>query len=61
MVSRIVAGKLFKVGGLATSKGRSPILILVLGTKTSDEFDEGNRDLLQSSDSRLMQLAANTK
>src|SRR6218665_3193113 len=42
LISEIVAGKLFQVHGPATSKARSPILVLVPGTKTSD--------LLQSSD-----------
>src|SRR6218665_998288 len=50
-VSQIVAGRLFQVRGPATSKARSPIFVLVLGTKTSDEFDDRSRDLLQSSDS----------
>src|SRR6218665_1372383 len=54
LVSRIVAGRLFQVRGPATSKARSPILVLVLGTKTSDDFDDRSRDLLQSSDSGLI-------
>src|SRR6218665_1962682 len=54
LVSRIVAGRLFQVRGPATSKARSPILVLVLGTKTSDEFDDRSRDQLQSSDSGLI-------
>ena len=54
MVSRIVAGRLFQVRGPATSKARSSILVLVLGTKTSDDFDDRSRDLLQSSDSGLI-------
>ena len=54
LVSRIVAGRLFQVRGPATSKARSPILVLALGTKTSDEFDDRSRDLLQSSDSGLI-------
>src|SRR6218665_3492950 len=54
LVSRIVAGRLVQVRGPATSKARSPILVLVLGTKTSDEFDDRSRDLLQSSDSGLI-------
>src|SRR6218665_697176 len=58
LVSRIVAGRLFQVRGPATSKARSPILVLVLGTKTSDDFDDRSRDLLQSSDSGLI-LSAN--
>ena len=37
----IVAGRLFQVGlrGSATGKARSPSLVLVPGTKTSDESD----------------------
>src|SRR6218665_3505150 len=54
LVSRIVAGRLFQVRGPATSKARSPVLVLVVGTKTSDEFDDRSRDLLQSSDSGLI-------
>jgi len=50
----IVAGRLFQVRGPVTSKARSPILVLVLGTKTSVEFDDHSRDLLQSSDSGLI-------
>jgi len=46
LVSRMVAGRLFQVSGPATSKARSPILVLVLGMKTSDEFDNRSRDLL---------------
>ena len=54
LVSRMVAGRLFQVYGLATSKARSPILVFVPGTKTSDEFDDRSRDLLQSFDSGLI-------
>src|SRR6218665_1232785 len=56
LVSRIVAGRLFQVGlrGPATSQARSPILVFVPGTKTSDEFDDGRRNLLQSSDISLI-------
>src|SRR6218665_1284235 len=54
LVARIVAGRLFQVRGPATSKARSPILVLVLGTKTSAEFDDRSRDLLQSFDSGLI-------
>src|SRR6218665_2426552 len=49
LVSRIVAGRLFQVRGPATSKARSPILVLVPGTKISDAFDDHSRDLFQSS------------
>src|SRR6218665_2438575 len=58
LVSRIVAGRLFQVRGPATSKARSPILVLVLGTKTSDEFDDRSRDLLQLSDGGLILSAS---
>src|SRR6218665_877473 len=54
LVSRIVAGRLFQVRGPAISKARSPILVLVTRTKTSDEIDDRSRDLLQSSDSGLI-------
>src|SRR6218665_2841967 len=54
LVSRIVPGRLFQVRGPATSKARSPILVLVPGTKTSDDFDDRSRDLLQSCDSGLI-------
>src|SRR6218665_2865174 len=47
LISRIVAGRLIQVRGPATSKARSPILVLVPGTKTSDEFDNRSRDLLR--------------
>jgi len=52
--SRIVAGRLFQVRGPATWKAWSPILVFVPGTKTSDEFDDRSRDLLQSFDSGLI-------
>src|SRR6218665_1765746 len=42
------------VRGPAPSNARSPILVLVLCTKTPDEFDHRSRDLLQSSDSGLI-------
>ena len=35
-------------------KGLIAHLVLVLGMKTSDEFDDRSRDLLQSSDSGLI-------
>src|SRR6218665_3070354 len=60
LVSRIVAGRLFQVRGPATSKARPPIFVFVLGTKTSDDFDDRSRDLLQSSDSGLILSATDT-
>ena|SRR6218665_1182475 len=36
------------------SKARSPILVLVLRTETSNDFDDHSRDLLQSVDSWLI-------
>ena len=45
LVSRIVAGRLFQVRGPATWKARSPILVVFLGTKTSDDFDNRIHDL----------------
>ena len=35
---------------LSSALALSPILVLVPGTKTSDEFDDRSRDLQQSSD-----------
>ena len=46
LISRIVSGRLFQVREPATWKARSPILVLVLGTKTSDDVDDRSRDLL---------------
>src|SRR6218665_1654665 len=39
-VSRIVAGRLLQIRGPATRKALSPTLVLVPGTKMSDDFDD---------------------
>ena len=51
LVSRIVSGRLLQVRGPAISKAQLPILVLVVGTKTSNDFYDRCRDLLQSLDS----------